>query len=380
MNMKKILLLSFLTVLVTLMFSAKVNAATYMYTKRDAILRNGYTNADDYGPSSILKDGVRIAVIKGTKVKVLGKVNDRYYKVVVEADNYYYLKDRTGYIIAKSLTSDKVDKDPASERGLSVSDKTALLKNVMTLLQASELSDGNINILYPTPAAVGGEKQNTKTIEGKDVLRTAGYNFVTNGTPFKSIRTLNNGHNYYLSCSAFVGAIYNGTFGIDVTKPNGALYWSTAYQGYGTTDAKLFRVVKSTKTAGKKLAERSEMQIGDSISGTINKDAKPSNSNYRYAQKSGHIMLYIGDSIIAHSTVKGLTLSYADRQKNKVSNYYLVPGTRTTINNSTNANVEYGHRFDKAIYLVRINEGVKKERNRIMISENKKKFDIVSIK
>ena len=380
MNMKKTFLFSFLTFLVTFMFSIDVNASTYMYTKRDAILRNSYSSAENYSPSSLLKDGVRIAVIKGTKVKVLSKVNDRYYKVLVEADNYYYLKDRTGYIIAKSLTDSKVEKDPASERSLSVSDKTAVLKNVMTLLNASKLSNGNINLLYPTPAAVGGEKKETKTIKGKDELRTAGYNFVTTGEKFKSIRTLNNGHNYYLSCSAFVGAIYNGTFGIDVTKADGTLYWSTAYQGYGTTNAKLFRVVKSTNTWGKKLGDRSEMQIGDAISGTINKSAKPSNKNNKYEHSSGHIMLYIGDSLIAHSTVKGLILSYADRTRNGVSNFYLTPGERTTINKATGSKVKYGARFDKGIFLVRINKGINKERNRIMVSNDKAKFDIVNIK
>ena len=122
------------------------------------------------------------------------------------------------------------------------------------------------------------------------------------------------------------------------------------------------------------------MQIGDAISGTINKSAKPSNKNNKYEHSSGHIMLYIGDSLIAHSTVSGLILSYADRERHNVSNFYLTPGERTIINKATEKKVKYGARFDKGIYLVRINKGINKERNRIMISSDKTKFDIVNIK
>ena len=123
----------------------KIYANSYMYTKRDSILRNNYSKI--YTADSILKDGVKMAVIKGTKVKIVSKVNDYYYKVIVEADGVYYLKDRTGYIIAKSLTDQEVKKDSSADRTLTVSDKSALLKNVMTLVKAQELSDKNINIL-----------------------------------------------------------------------------------------------------------------------------------------------------------------------------------------------------------------------------------------
>ena len=353
--------------------SPRTYADTYMYTKRDSILRNNYSNK--YTADAILKDGVKIAVIKGTKVKIISKVNDYYYKVMVEADGVFYLKNRTGYIISKSLTDGEVKKDSYEDRTLSVSDKTTLLKNVMTLVNSKELSNGNINILYPTANAISKEN-----VESKDYLRTAGYNFIVNGIPFESKRTkLNNGNNYYLSCSAFVGALYNGTFGINVIKDNGSLYWAPAYYTYGANANKgnLFTVVKSVKNIGEKLGNARKMQIGDSIMGRINANKLPTEQGYTYSSNQAHIMMYIGDALIAHSTDGGLKITYYDKKsKNGVSNYYLTLGERS-IKNDKNEIVTPGYRFDKEIYLLRIKKGTKRTRRRINISDDKKGFVLV---
>ena len=374
---KKLLLGFFIILSFFIIMSEKVYAAQYMYTRRDTILRKGYSNK--YKKESILTDGVKIAVIKGTKVRVESKVNDYYYKVTVEADNYYYLKDRTGYIIAKSLTTDVVSKDPANERSLTVSDKTILLKNVMTLVKAEELSNGNINILYPTEESIRKEKA-----ASKDVLRTAGYNFVVNGTPFKSIRTSkNNGKNYYLSCSSFVGAIYNGTFGIDVTKADGSLYWADSYKSYGANQNKgnLFTIVKSTETTGTRVAYQKEMQIGDSLLGTVYKNKLPSGNNLVYSKTSPHIMMYIGDALIAHATNSGLKIQYVDAKSSGGTKlYYMVLGERNIKDTTTGKIVKYGQRFDKGIYVLRIKKGTKRDRNKIEISSDKKKFVLVDAK
>ncbi len=373
--MKNIFLKLLFLIGIVFLFKSTIYADTYMYTKRDSILRNNYSKV--YRPSSIIEDGVQIAVIKGTKVKILSKVNDYYYKVKIEKDGVHYLKDRTGYIIAKSLVDKEVAKDTKESRTLTVSDKTTLLKNVMTLVNVSKLSNGNINILYPTASAI--EEEN---VDNKDVLRTAGYNFVVNGKPFKSKRSLNNGKNYYLSCSGFVSTVYNGTFGVDVTRDDGSLYWALTYKSYGVNPKKgnLFDIVYSTEEYGKVVAYARQMQIGDSITGAVDSSKTPGIEGYTYGSNQGHIMMYIGDALIAHATNDGLKIAYYDKKsKEGVSNYYLVLGNRS-IKNQNGEVVSSGYRFDKGIYVVRMKKGTERTRRRIKLSNDKTKFEIKDLK
>ena len=419
--MKKILIL-FSILLSCLLMSSNVKAegtctkdeikpdARIMYAKRDTILRNKYSK--EYSPNSILTDGVKIAVIKGTPVEILSEIKDKnnnviYYQVNILKDCVFYLSNRKGYINAKSLTTDYVERDNVKDRTLTVSDKTTLLLNVITILNVSILSDGKINILYPTHNAI--EKELGITVDqnnllaSKDVLRSAGFNFIINNVPFTSKRTkVNNGNNYYLSCSGFTGVIYYGTFGYDVFRENAdgtqSLYWVGGYKRDVTTEQNpTFRTIKCITTLNNnkctkvekgqtaKLGTTKEMQIGDSIFGTVNSNNKPENSEYYYDTPSGHIMLYIGDALIAHATSKGIVLNYVDYKKGGVNNYFITLGERTikekTIENGKEVvnTISNGYRFDKELYLIRPIRGIPKGRYRLVIDESKDHFNRIDL-
>ena len=277
------------------------------YAKFDSIVRKRCSDSDEqieFNASSLKYDGIVSSLIKGTAVEILEET-DNYYKVRVPADNIYYVTDKIGYVIKTSLSTNIVDKDKAKDRSLSVSYKTMFIRNIINIGNATDSyqETDNLEFLYPTSENIqyelGGNYEcltngtcsnDSKYQEAKTKLRITGYNrIINNDSTFISKDKTNK---FYISCAFFADVIYDGTYKLDNVKSNGDHYLIGTYLSNANLSddnlSKKYYYVQQVTTQGDTI-DINKMQTGDSLIGQTE-------------GTEGHIMLYIGDGIIVHST------------------------------------------------------------------------------
>ncbi|MDD6878932.1 MAG: NlpC/P60 family protein [bacterium] len=403
MNRRITKFLFIIAILISFGFCSNVSAEsckkTTMYARRDSILRKRYSKNNK--ADNIVNDGIVVAVVKGTKLKVEKCPNEYYYKVKIDSSDKInknnYLSDKEGYILKTNLSEDFVEQDKKEDKSLKVSEKTLIARNAVYLYKISKNNNNKIKIKYPTVDALNENKitvkynniiypnpdktlnnkfndnawkkdyyKSTETgkklkLAAKDALRMTGYNFLVKGKT-------NTSGVYYMSCSGFVDSIMKATFRVRTYKyktnpEQKQLFWvsdyvktnSNKYYDMSSENEKMFYKVKeiNNKSKSQKMAT-TYMQTGDILAG----------NSY---QGEGHVMLYIGDGIIVHSTglttdadvENGLRIDFANKGfKNVKENYYTL----------------LGNRFDKSINLVRLKKGIAKAKRKFVLSSDKTKI------
>ncbi|MGN0973184.1 MAG: NlpC/P60 family protein [Bacilli bacterium] len=323
-----------------------VRSSNVAYVSRDSILRIRYSTS--YSSDSLKHDGINVALPKGTAVEITGYPNEDYYKVTVLCDGYFFLRNYEGYVIKSSVEKTNKPIPHDSDRTLSVADKTAVIKNAYNMYKGGK----KVAFVYPS-----------KGSDGKLKNRSAGYNLVLTNKKPNNISIKNGKKQYPIDCSGFVSTVLETTFYINMQTSKKRVYstWDFIKQSSETSEyipssnsskdtSKKFYIVDKVKKGGdRKTLDVSKIQIGDMIVGE-----KPEISN------PNHIMLYIGDGLIMHSTASvkptGIHINYLKRVKNGVDNYYIQLGSN--------------RRFTKDISIIRIKKDLPKGRRRIYINDN----------
>jgi len=381
----------FLAILVIIsLFCINVDAKQSKYVLRDSILRRRCSDIDritdktvpKYNAAIIKYDGVKIAVLKGTEIKEYTEIKDakgrvHYYKVKIEADGVNYLSDFEGYILATNLSDKKIKMDSKKDRSLLVNEKTTFVKNALNVMKAGDDESDSIVFKYPTTGAIAKElgmttaevkelKKNNNAVfqDKKSQLRKTGYEFVIKNKKFTTQNTSLGKNIYYFSCTSFANTLYAGTFRINPTKDDGTYYLLGAY----LTDAKKkkqFYNVRTITTAGEKLYT-SQIQIGDAVIGLHNAKADGTT-------REGHIMVYIGDGLVIHSTssevgvaaddtYSSVHINYLNSNINGTKNYYSVLGEDRA--------------YEKSLSVIRILKDKKGTKRSITYSKSENKFEV----
>lgn len=265
------------------------------------------------------------------------------------------------------------------------------------------------------------EKIGKKIIQdAKEKLRRSGFDFLV----YNKNATTKTG-SYYMSCSSFVDSIYKTTFGIKTYKGIEhsnieQLYWVSNYVNSdkkkkfekGTNRFyKVYQIsendqIKCFNKKGKseKCFEKSLIQDD----GKTNKTTyKVLSSNYKYDKETkkniinddgdlklytsnmqtgdilvgqkegtqGHVMLYIGDGLIVHST--GLS---GDGEESNGTSLHIDSANKGFKNKSKGIDVsenyytEFGNRFDKSLNLIRLKKGISKKKNKILFDKTSRKL------
>ena len=274
-----------------------------LYVKSDSLLRK----------SPELTSDIYIILIKGTKLLYLNEtieddMNKIKYDKVKVIKNYLYSNDYIGYINNEQISFNIIQEEKYS---ISIDSKTKIIKEAFSLLKSNNLYSKN--------------KFNRKS---------GFFNYKIGGI-------------YYFDCSSFCSTILNRVFNFSPKKKNGKeiKVWTTKYFIHDITNKNSnFEIIQSINKGGEKL-DLNKLQIGDMILGTAKKINEGLN----------HIILYIGEQYIIHST---RTLFY-DKIKNKMRNGILMD----KLNNSNYftelenyKNIIKGNitkRFDSNIYVIR---------------------------
>ena len=277
-----------------------------LYVKSDSLLRK----------SPELTSDIYIILLKGTKLLYINEtieddINKIKYDKVKVIKNNLYSKDYIGYINNEQISFNNIKEEKYS---ISIDSKTKIIKEAFSLLKS--------NNLYS---------------KDKFSRKSGFFNYKIGGV-------------YYFDCSSFCSTILNRVFNFSPKKQNRneIKVWTTKYFIKDITDKNSkFKIIQSVNKEGEKL-DLNKLQIGDMILGTAKKINEGLN----------HIILYIGEKYIIHST---RTLFY-DKIKNKMRNGILMD----KLNNSnyftqleTNKNIESGNitkRFDSNIYIIRYKE------------------------
>lgn len=323
-----------------------VRSSDVAYINRDSILRNKYSKS--YSSDSLKHDGINVALPKGTAVEITEYPNEDYYKVTVLCDGYFFLRNYEGYVIKSSVKKTNTPIPHDSDRTLSVADKTAVIKNAYNMYKGGK----KIRFVYPS-----------KGSDGKLKNRSAGYNLVLTNSKPNNISTKNGKKQYPIDCSGFVSTVLETTFYINMKTSKKKVYstWDFMRQSSETpeyvassdsnkdTSKKFYIVDKVVKGKERKSLYTDKIQIGDMVVGK-----KPEISN------PNHIMLYIGDGLIMHSTASvkptGIHINYLKRTKDGVEDYYIKLGQK--------------RRFTEEISIIRIKKQLPKGRRRIYINDS----------
>lgn len=277
--------------------------SSILYTKSDSFLRK----------NPILISDIITVVVKGTKVKYLNKskadLNGILFDKVKTIKIGLYSNEFIGFIDHNQLSVNVINE---SNNLISIESKNKMVNEALYLL--------NSNNLY-----------------SRSLKRRSGFFNYTIGDI------------YYFDCSSFCSAILNRVFTFyPKSNSNSVIVWSTFdYLKDIHSKNSRFEIIESINKAGKQL-DLNKLQTGDFILGK----AKLINKGIN------HIMLYIGERYIIHSTE---TLFY-DRKKKLMRNGILM----TKLNNSnyyteleTKENIKKGNitkRFDSEIYIIRFIE------------------------
>lgn len=336
---RNIIIVLYMILFIFIIFLLKVNfnklngnvTTEYLYVKGDSILRS----APKKTPLST------ISTIKGTKViHNENKDTKNYYYVTIdpnlEENKGFYLKEFSGYILKSRLTKNKVLHN--SNRNLHVRDKTYVIRNAMLLYKYNNKNGSKFSFGY----SFDGDKRKT------------GYDFIVNNKK-------RNGK-YYFDCSSFVSTVYKATFDLNFEIQNGESVYKT-YNFYDEVkghkigdETKHFYIVDMvTKNTSRKKLKTYYLQSGDLILG-MNKYSVRASGN------TNHVMLYIGDGKIIHSSGK---TSEKIRYSNLTNNYVTV-GSK--------------YNYSQKIYILRIKENINKKLNKLEINDSRNGFNIYNIK
>ena len=277
-----------------------------LYVKSDSLLRK----------SPELTSDIYIILIKGTKLIYLNEtveddMNKIKYDKVKLIKNNLYSKDYIGYINNEQISFNNIKEENYS---ISIDSKTKIINEAFSLLKSNNLYSKN------------------------KFMRTSGFfNHKIDGI-------------YYFDCSSFCSTVLNRVFSFSPKKKNRneIKVWTTKYYIKDITNKdSSFEIIQSINKEGEKL-DLNKLQIGDMILGT----AKKINEGL------SHIILYIGEQYIIHST---RTLFY-DKIKNEMRNGIFMDKLNDSnyfIELENNRNIALGNitkRFDSNIYIIRYKE------------------------
>ena len=278
-----------------------------LYINSDSLLRKNPVSTSD----------IITVLVKGTKVQYLNEtkedINGTKYNKVKLIKNDLYNKEYIGYINNEQLSNKMIKEE---NNLISLESKNKIVKEALFWLNS-----------------------NNQYLRQREARKSGFFN-----------QTINN--IYYFDCSSFCSTILNKVFNFTPTyrKEKRIKVWITKdYLKDIKKSNSIFKTIESINKEGQKL-DLNKLQIGDFILGKADKINDGIN----------HIMLYIGEKYIIHSTGN----FYYDNNKKVIRNGIFMQ----KLNNSnyyteleTNENIIKGNitkRFDSEIYIIRYKENI----------------------
>ena len=307
------------------MFIFAVNATqSFMWAKSDSIMRS---EAGQNGSITRL-------IIKGIKLEVINQdpkiINGTRYLLVKIASGQtaYYETQAQGWMLARQLQNTSTAIPPSSERNMTITQQRLVIQaaekiwveranrlaagnNVRYALWEDPNSHFNVAVTYPPNITLPSNTIPNNAVKSykADFRRWSGFHNIMLPNSNGTLR-------YYYDCSSFVSAVFKnaGTnssfsgkntnlirnanspvgYGYKVKYNNKeyALPWRVYDYKKDSDNQTIFRKVKKVTTAG------ASIPVSDLMAGDVILTERKNGSH--------HVLLYMGDDYVFHSTANGM--------------------------------------------------------------------------